>query len=142
MYSLELESKALQNGKQSIEPLSMAEYTVGFCSRCQSQMKSLAYFFADDCWLVAASCPGCNTPNLLQYDRDWNWIKDMPLTLARRATRVSELPREQLEAVFTPAEIRDMLACEEGRPYVRQNLYRARAKFELFEEKFRFKIEL
>jgi len=142
MYSLEKESNVLQKGEQRIEPLSTAEYVVGFCARCQGRMTSLAYFFSDSCWLVAASCPGCKTLLLMQYDQEWNWRQDLPLTISRKPTRVSELPKEQLEAVFTQAEVRDMLACEEGRPYVRQNLYRARAKFELFEQKFHFQIKL
>jgi hypothetical protein len=55
---------------------------------------------------------------------------------------VSTLPSQMLSDVFTKAEIRDMIACEEGRPFVRQNLYRARAKYQLFKERFGIEISL
>ena len=55
---------------------------------------------------------------------------------------VSSIAKEKLEAVFTQAEIRDMLACEQSAPYTRQNLYRARAKYEKFEKLFGIKIDI
>jgi len=56
--------------------------------------------------------------------------------------KVADLPREKLDAFFTPAEIRDMIACQEGSPYVRQNIYRARTKYERFEKLFGIKIDI
>jgi hypothetical protein len=35
-----------------------------------------------------------------------------------------------------------MAACQEGRPYTRQNLYRARAKYERFERLFGIKLDV
>ncbi len=80
------------------------------------------------------------------YSDDWSWIEDRPLSIEeqnRRSTlKVSEVPLERLEVVFTPAEIRDMLAFQEGRPYLRQNIYRAKAKLDRFERLFGIRIEL
>lgn len=58
------------------------------------------------------------------------------------AMDISSISREMLEAVFTQAEIRDMLACEKGGHYTRQNIYRARAKFERFERLFGIRIRI
>ena len=78
----------------------------------------------------------------MRYDMDWNWLGDEDLEISAEKESISTLPREKLEAVFTPAEIRDMLACERGQPYTRQNLYRARAKYDRFEKLFGIKIKV
>jgi hypothetical protein len=79
---------------------------------------------------------------LLLYGSDWNWLGDQELESSPEFKSISSLPREQLEAVFTPAEIRTLEACEQGKPYTRQNLYRARAKYEKFEKLFGVKLKL
>jgi len=35
-----------------------------------------------------------------------------------------------------------MIACQEGSPYTRQNIYRARTKYEKFENLFGIKIDI
>jgi hypothetical protein len=76
------------------------------------------------------------------YDRQWNWQGDYELEICKEKVSVSTIAKEKLEAVFTQAEIRDMIACQQDLPYTRQNLYRARAKYEKFEKIFGIKIDV
>lgn len=133
-----------------LSPVSRAQNRVGICTACDGDLLSLGYYRHAGRWMVAARCSVCARALLMVYGDDWSWIEDLPLVVdeveghatARVSLRVSEVPQERLEVVFTPAEIRDMIAFQEGRPYVRQNLYRARAKLERFERLFGVRIEL
>ncbi len=133
-YALLIEGKRL-------EPASLEKNTVGFCERCESDLESLAYHRTESGWLVSARCKEEHLV-LMRYDLDWNWLGDQELQMIAKKGSISSLTKEQLEAVFTPAEIRDMLACERGQPYTRQNIYRARAKYEKFEKLFGIKIDI
>lgn len=131
-----------------VSPVSREQNRVGICTACDGDLLSLGYYRHAGRWMVAARCSDCARALLMIYGEDWSWIEDMPLVVdeaevhTRASLRVSEVPQERLEVVFTPAEIRDMIAFQEGRPYVRQNLYRARAKLERFERLFGVRIEL
>ena len=133
-YALLIEGKRL-------EPVSLERNQVGFCEQCQSDLESLAYHRAESGWLVSARCKEEHLV-LMRYDLQWNWLGDLELQMTVKEESVSSLLREKLEAVFTPAEIRDMMACERNQPYTRQNLYRARAKYEKFEKLFGIKIKV
>ncbi|MDM7933965.1 MAG: hypothetical protein QUS08_01075 [Methanothrix sp.] len=141
MIRLEEGSYYLLMGDERLEPLSVEQYPAGFCDRCGSELQTLAYHRTGSGWFVSARCSREHLV-VMRYDLDWNWLGDEELQISTRDVRVSALPRERLEAVFTHAEIRDMLACEEGRPYVRQNLYRARAKYDRFEKLFGVRLKL
>jgi hypothetical protein len=141
MNRIEENSLVLIQGGRRLEPVSREKNLVGFCSRCQADLYSIAYHNTDDRWLVSA---GCNNGHLflLQYDRQWRWLQDGDLEMRKEEVRICDIAREKLEVVFTAAEIRDMAACQQGQPYTRQNLYRARAKYEKFERLFGIKIDL
>lgn len=134
----------------TVSPVSREQNRVGICTACDGYLLSLGYYRQAGRWMVAARCSVCARALLMVYGDDWSWIEDLPLVMdevnrhepAITSLRVSEVPQERLEVVFTPAEIRDMIAFQEGRPYVRQNLYRARAKLERFERLFGVRIEL
>ncbi|HQE97377.1 MAG TPA: hypothetical protein PKY20_04175, partial [Methanothrix sp.] len=70
------------------------------------------------------------------------WLQDGDLERVKEVVHICDIAREKLEVVFTAAEIRDMAACQQGQPYTRQNLYRARAKYERFERLFGIKIKV
>ena len=127
----------------TLEPVSLEHNMVGFCSRCDQDLESLAYHRTESKWLVSANCPN-DHPVLMCYDRKWNWQGDRDIEIYTETERasISSIAREKLEAVFTQAEIRDMIACQEGLPYTRQNLYRARAKYEKFEKLFGIEIDV
>lgn len=141
MNRLEQGSFALFFEGERLQPVSLEKNVVGFCSKCDDDLTSIAYHRSDKGWLVSAQCNNQHLV-LLQYTNDWDWLGDQDLESAPEYKSISSLPREQLEAIFTKAEIRTMEACEKGQPYTRQNLYRARAKYEKFEKLFGVKINL
>jgi hypothetical protein len=141
MNLLEQGSNALLLDGIRMEPVSSEKNMVGFCARCESELESIAYYRSDRGWQVCARCKGDHLV-LMQFDPEWNWLGDKELEMSAERKSIAALPKEKLEAVFTAAEIRDMVAFERGEPYVRQNLYRARAKYEKFEKLFGVKIDL
>lgn len=141
MNRLEHGSYALLLDGRRIEPVSLEKNMVGFCTRCETELESIAYYRSEIGWQVCARCNGDHLV-LMQFDLNWNWLDDQELEISAEQTSISIIPREKLEAVFTAAEIRDMVAFERGEPYVRQNLYRARAKYDKFEKLFGVKIDL
>jgi hypothetical protein len=141
MNHLDKEKCVLFCGERRLDPASIEKNMVGFCSLCQAEMESIAYHICEQNWLVSARCRRDHLA-LMRYDMDWNWLGDEDLEISAETESISTLPREKLEAVFSPAEIRDMLAYGRGQPYTRQNLYRARAKFDRFERLFGIKIKV
>lgn len=141
MNRLEQGGFALTFNGMRLEPLSLDKNAVGFCSKCESELESIAYHRSDGAWLVSAVCIN-NHAILMHYAADWRWLQDLELEMIPEFKGISALPKEQLEAIFTPAEIRTLLECEQGKPFTRQNLYRARAKYEKFERLFGVKIRL
>ncbi|MDM7912625.1 MAG: hypothetical protein QUS09_05955 [Methanotrichaceae archaeon] len=141
MNRLEQGSYVLLSDGRRIEPVSLEKNMVGFCARCETELESIAYYRSDAGWQVCARCKGDHLV-LMQFDPNWNWLGDQDLEISAEKKSISMIPREKLEAVFTAAEIRDMVAFERGEPYVRQNLYRARAKYDKFEKLFGERIDL
>jgi len=141
MNLLEEKSLALFFENRRLSPLSVEKNPVGFCSSCDNELESLAYHRAEAVWLVSARCINGHLV-LMRFDGEWNWLGDEGLEMFSGFSSVSNLPKEQLEAVFTAAEIRTLIACEKGQPFTRQNLYRARAKFERFEKLFGIRIDI
>lgn len=141
MNRLEQGSFALFIDGGRLEPVSLERNVVGFCSKCEDDLVSVAYHRSDKGWMVSAQCKNRHLM-LLLYSSDWNWLGDLELECVPEYKSITSLPEEQLEAVFTPAEVRTLEACEKGQPYTRQNLYRARAKYEKFERLFGTKINL
>ena len=159
MYRLDKENKILYFEGRELRPSSVERNFVGFCSDCDGDLFSLAYFQVGEGWMVASRCDGCGRLTLAKYDSGWSWVEDVYLEVHQSAkveikqsakaeietssiSGLSSLSREQLEAVFTSAELRDMERCERGEPYTRQNLYRARAKYEKFERLFGVRIDI
>jgi len=136
----ELSRNLIFEGRR-LEPVSLECNMVGFCSKCDLDLESLAYHSTESKWLVSAHCKNEHLV-LMCYDRLWNWQGDYDLQICKEKVSVSTIAKEKLDAVFTQAEIRDMLACRQGLPYTRQNLYRARAKYEKFEKLFGIKIDV
>ncbi len=141
MNQLDLLSHNLIFEGRRLQPTSLENNMVGFCSKCDRDLESLAYHSTESKWLVSAHCDNEHLI-LMCYDRQWNWQGDYDLEICREKISVSTIAKEKLEAVFTQAEIRDMLACQQGLPYTRQNLYRARAKYEKFDQLFGIKIDV
>ncbi|HWQ18251.1 MAG TPA: hypothetical protein VN455_00615 [Methanotrichaceae archaeon] len=141
MSRLMLPGSVLEYQGQRLEPFSLDKNIAGLCQICDQELVSLAYHRSGSRWLVSAKCRNEHLV-LMCFDQGWNWVEDLDLETASSFARVSDLKKEQLEAVFTPAEIRTLLSCEMQEPYVRQNLYRARAKYDRFEKLFGIKLNL
>jgi hypothetical protein len=141
MNRLEKRSYALYFDGKQLDPVSLEKNKVGLCDKCDSDLESLAYHRIDSDWLVSAQCKNEHF-RLMRYDLEWNWRGDQELQISEEKGIISDIPREKLEAIFTPAEIRDMLACERGQSFTRQNLYRARAKYDRFEKLFGVKLDI
>jgi hypothetical protein len=144
MNCLEEESFALLTDGKRLEPFSLEKNRVGLCDLCESDLESLAYHKTESGWLVSARCKKEHLVTM-RYDLQWNWLGDQELQISARelgTSSVSSIEMEKLEAVFTAAEIRDMRACGQGQPFTRQNLYRARAKYEKFEKLFGIRLKL
>ena len=141
MNRLEKRSCALYFDGKQLDPVSLEKNKVGLCDKCDSDLESLAYHRIDSDWLVSAQCKNEHF-RLMRYDLEWNWLGDQELQISLEKGIISDIPREKLEAIFTPAEIRDMLACERGQSFTRQNLYRARAKYDRFEKLFGVKLDI
>ncbi len=139
MNQLEDTSRNLIFEGRRLEPVSLECNIVGFCSKCEMDLESLAYHCTELNWLISARCQKEHLI-LMRYDLQWNWLEDGDLEICTEKVSVSSIAKEKLEAVFTQAEVRDMLACERSAPYIRQNLYRARAKYDKFEKLFGIKI--
>ncbi len=151
MYRLDKEKKRLIFEGQKLEPRSVEGNLVGFCCLCEGELWSLAYYQVAEGWMVAARCQKCDKMAIIRFDKSWSWEGDYDLEAAEPApstgdasktSSIFDLPREELETVFTPAELRDMERCKRGEPYTRQNLYRARAKYEKFERLFGVKLDI
>jgi hypothetical protein len=141
MNQIEEKSHILIFQGQRLHPVSSERNVVGFCSRCDAELLSLDYYSTDDDWIVSACCSNGHVI-LMHYDRQWNWRCDHDAQIVMDKADVSTIDKEMLEAVFTQAEIRDMLACQQKLPYTRQNLYRARAKYQKFESLFGIKLDV
>lgn len=128
-------------GSDRLSPVSLDRNAIGFCAICGSDLESLTYYSTGSEWLVAAQCKKEHLA-LIRYDQEWNWQGDLELELYSEEVIVASLPREKLDSVFTAAEIRDMIACQQGKPYTRQNIYRARAKYDKFEKLFGIRINI
>ena len=141
MNLLEEKSRVLIFEGQRLQPISTERNMVGFCSRCDGDLESFAYHSTETSNLVSACCQNGHMI-LMRYDRQWKWLGDSDLQVGPEKIAASTISKEMLEAVFTAAESRDMLAGERGEPYVRQNVYRARAKCEKFEKLFGIKLDI
>ena len=143
MNALEKGSHVLYFEGKKLDPISLENNKVGICDKCDSDLESLAYHRIDSGWLVSAKCKNEHFA-LMLFDLEWNWLGDKELRIAeeKESKSISHISMEKLEAIFTRAEIRDMIACEQGQSFTRQNLYRARAKYDRFEKLFGIKINI
>jgi hypothetical protein len=72
MNRLEEGSFALFFDGKRLEPASIEKNIVGFCSKCDGELESLAYHKTGEGWLVSARCNSLHQV-LIQYDEMLNW---------------------------------------------------------------------
>jgi hypothetical protein len=141
MNRLDLQDLSLFLDGKKLKSVYGDKRAVGFCVKCGQELESLGYFKPGSGWLLAAQCRHGHSV-LISYDDDWRWLEDADLEIGADQKSILEMSREQLEVVFSPGEIKAMEAVERGEVVSRQNLYRARAKYDKFERLFGIRIRI
>ncbi|WP_292470630.1 hypothetical protein [Methanolobus sp.] len=121
---------------------------IGVCSNCNSDVNSLSYHSYESGMIVAARCSLCDTIFAIMYDENWKWkgeetiSKFFNLKSSNDLRNLEGIDRKKLSTIFTPAETTSMYAKARGEKYIRQYLYRARKKYNDFEELFGIQINI
>jgi hypothetical protein len=132
---------------------SLEENEIGNCSNCDSMLVSLSYHSVGETIVVVTKCVSCGAFYVNIYNSDWNWVDEAPVSLLPIPISISNqiiddwkgletIPLKKLEAVFSRGEIEALFARAKEETPIRQYLYRARKKYELFEEIFDMRLEL
>ena len=152
-YKYNLNEKALYIEENRITAYSREKNEIGNCTSCDSILLSLSYHSVEENIVVVTKCTSCGAFYANIYDSDWNWVDEAQISLLPIPILISNpvidswkeleaVPMKKLEAVFSKGEIEALFARAKDKTPVRQYLYRARKKFELFEEIFGLKLDL
>lgn len=152
-YKYDLNEKALYIEGNRITAYSREKNEIGNCTNCDSVLMSLSYHSVEENIVVVTKCTSCGAFYANIYDSDWNWVDEAHISLLPIPILISNplidsweeleaVPMKKLEAVFSKGEIEALFARAKDKTPVRQYLYRARKKYELFEEIFGLKLDL
>lgn len=152
-YKYDLNEKALYIEGNRITAYSREKNEIGNCTSCDSVLMSLSYHSVEENIMVVTKCTSCGAFYANIYDSDWNWVDEARISLLPIPILISNpvidswkeleaVPMKKLEAVFSKGEIEALFARAKDKTPVRQYLYRARKKYELFEEIFDLKLDL
>jgi hypothetical protein len=171
-YSYDLKENIFYAGDRRIPAYELEENDIGTCGDCDSTITSLSYHELDDKFIVAGKCINCGALSANIYDNEWNWFsevaiphfsrqipastadnEDIKLPDAREPEQpldqdiddlelLNSIPMKQIEAIFSPTEIKAMFARAKGEKCVRQYLYNARKKYQTFEDVFGIKLSI
>jgi hypothetical protein len=152
-YSYDLNERTLYIEGNRVPAYSLEKNEIGNCTSCDSVLTSLSYHSTGDNIAVVTKCVSCGTFYANIYDSDWNWVDEVRIMLLPIPIPISNplidnweeleaVPIKKLEAVFSKGEIEALFARAKDRTPVRQYLYRARKKYDLFEEIFNLKLDL
>jgi hypothetical protein len=148
----DLKANILYNDGQQVPAYSFDKNEMGNCSNCDGILISLSYHSVEDTSIVVTRCSSCGSFFANEYDSQWNWINETPVSLLPVRILISnpiiddiegleKIPRTKLEAVFSRGEIEAIFASARNETPIRQYLYRARRKYALFEEVFDLRLE-
>lgn len=152
-YRYDLNEKTLYIEENRIPAYSLEKNEIGNCTACDSMLMSLSYHSAGENIAVITKCISCGAFYANLYDSDWNWVDEVQITLLPIPILISNpviyswkeleaVPIKKLEAVFSKGEIEALFDRAKDKTPVRQYLYRARKKYDLFEEIFDLRLEL
>jgi hypothetical protein len=152
-YNYDLKGKYLYIEGTRIPPYSLEKNDIGNCSNCDGILISLSYHSFGENIVVMTKCASCSAFYLNIYDSDWNWIDEAPVSLLPIPIPISNqiiddlkglsaISMKRLEAVFSKGEIEALFARAKNETPIRQYLYRARKKYEMFEEIFGIRLDL
>ncbi|WP_410509897.1 hypothetical protein RSJ42_07145 [Methanosarcina hadiensis] len=152
-YKYDLNEKALYIEENRLTAYSLEKNEIGNCTSCDSVLMSLSYHTAGENIVVVTKCVSCGAFYANIYDSEWNWVDEAQISLLPIPIPISSpviesleeleaVPIKKLEVIFSKGEIEALFARAKNRTPVRQYLYRARKKYELFEEIFGLKLDL
>lgn len=151
--------KTLYINRYIIPAYKFEKNEIGSCSSCNSELSSISYHIYKDCYLIVTGCISCDNLYLNIFDNSWDWqseilidqvnnkpvdktdnINSQNIETNEESEMLDNIPVKQLETIFSPTEIDAMFAKARGDKYVRQYLYRARKKYQDFEDVFGIKL--
>jgi hypothetical protein len=152
-HNYDLKTNNLCIEESRIPAYSLEKNEIGNCSNCDAILISLSYHSVGETIVVVTKCGSCGAFYVNIYDVGWNWIDEAPVSLLPISIPISnqiieddkglgKISMKKLEAVFSRGEIEALFAKAKNENPIRQYLYRARKKYELFEEIFDLKLEL
>ncbi len=145
-----------------LTPTSTEINETGTCISCTMGLESLSYHEltksdGSSYNIIVARCVSCSLIFSIWHDSLWDWIEDYQIDeffeyvkskgieeydekQKVSIKKIDEISKKRLYFVFSPKELEALQAKSKGEKYIRQNLYRARQKYSLFEELFGIKI--
>ena len=163
-YRYDLNNNILYIGADQVPAYDIEANEIGACSACGASLLSISYHSFDDKLIIVDKCPGCNSIYADIYNTDWTWLDEIVIshfisekdqggdavgdTLKEEADAgvslklLNGIPMNQLQTIFSPAEINAMFARAKGDECVRQYLYNARKKYDAFEDVFGITIDV
>ena len=152
-YRYDLQDNVLYKGETRMPAYNLEENEIGTCTYCDSPMVSISYHVSGGEIVVATKCTACGAFYAIIYGPEWNWLDEAPISLLpvpipisnpviRDLEGLETIPFKKLEAVFSKGEIEALFARAGEKAPIRQYLYRARKKYEQFEEIFELRLEL
>lgn len=151
-YSYDLQSKDLYIGKDRFPAYSLEKNDIGVCTTCNALLMSQSYHSTRTELIVVTKCTSCGSFYANIYDLKWNWTDEVSVSLhpvpiyvsnpvVNELKELEAIPMKKLEAVFSREEIKALFFRAKGETSVRQYLYRARKKYELFEQLFEIQLD-
>lgn len=152
MGTYDLKTNIICIEENKMPAYSLEKNEMGNCSNCDSILTSLSYHSVEDTIVVVTRCSSCRAFFSNEYDSEWNWISEDPVSLLPIRIPISnpiiddlegleKISMKKLEAVFSKGEIEALFASAKNESPIRQYLYRARRKYALFEEIFDMRLE-
>ena len=152
-HNYDLKTNSLYIEESRIPAYSLEKNEIGNCSNCDAIIMSLSYHSVGDTIVVVTKCASCGAFYVNIYDSGWNWIDEAPVSLLPIPIPISNqiiadykglerISMKKLEAVFSRGEIEALFTRAKNETPTRQYLYRARKKYDLFEEIFDLRLEL
>lgn len=148
IFEYELENNVLHVNGTEVKPYGLEDNDIGTCNACGSNLKTLSYHSFKDDILVVTKCTSCKRFTLIIYNKDWNWINEVIISqfLEHETSDdllfLNSLSQKQLQTIFSPTEITAMFNRAKRKKCVRQYLYNARKKYQVFEDVFGIKISI
>jgi len=134
MNNYDLKSNTLYVKESKIPAYSLQKNEMGNCNNCDSILRSLSYHSFGESIIVMTRCSSCGASFTNEYDSEWNWIDEIPVSIPPIRILISNpiiddleglerISMKKLEAVFSRGEIEALFASAKNETPIRQYLY-------------------